>query len=136
MFKWSGSQLGLSLMPSKHRGFDYKKKPSLFFTISLLSSTSCGLLTSHIACVFFFSCSYYEQILLAIVFAMTCTLVCTRSYDVRKNKRQERAGSFNAKYCFPMISIFFLFLVPDVSKLVRCCRRRESQQQWTSSNLL
>jgi hypothetical protein len=137
--KWSGSQLRLSSMPSKHRRFDYKKKhPSLFFfTISLCSSTSCGLLTSNIACVSFFSCFYYEQILLSIVLAMTCTLVCTRSYDVRKNKLEERGGSLNAKYCFLQWSRFSFFcLVPDVSKLVRCYRRRKRQQQWTSSNLL
>lgn len=140
----SGCQWKLSSMPNKHRRFNYKK-PSLvffFYNSPYSSTTNCGLLSRDIACFLFFSsltssCFYYEQILLSIAFVRACTPVCTRSRRMfGKNKWQERQGSFNAKYCFTILSIFLLlllllllFFVPDVRKLIRCCRQKKKRTE-------
>ncbi len=58
---------------------------------------------------------YSEQILLTLVlFKMTCTPVCTRSYDLRKKKEVNDSS-------------FFLSLLPSLKKLA--LHRREKKQK-------
>jgi len=64
-------------------------------------STSCSLLSGSIACLFF-SCFYYEQILLSLVFVTTYTPVCTHTIFGETNEKSEKDRSV-----FIIFSIFF-----------------------------
>lgn len=105
---------------------------------------------------YFLEAFYYEQILLSFVFALTCMLICTRSFDIlRKEKQTAKARrivhnsqysltkklsnfiSFLWVFFFFLLFFFFYFLHRNFSKLTRCCQQKGTREnKRTSSNLL